>query len=87
MLYSDFYNSFTQIFMSSILYNFYYYSLLFKISDIDECVEQNGVCSQHCENTDGSYICKCSDGYKKLEDGHTCKKIDGNVKYLWRNGF
>jgi hypothetical protein len=33
--------------------------------DINECVEQPWVCSQLCENRQGSYACKCADGYEK----------------------
>ena len=27
--------------------------------DIDECLTDNGGCSQNCTNTDGGYICEC----------------------------
>lgn len=32
-------------------------------TDIDECIEQPGVCSQYCSNTPGSYYCKCDELY------------------------
>jgi hypothetical protein len=32
-------------------------------TDIDECMLQDGPCSQHCTNTEGSYSCSCDDGY------------------------
>ena len=49
------------------------------MSDINECAEIPGACTQDCENTQGSYICKCRDGYRKAPDGKTCKKIDGKI--------
>ncbi len=32
------------------------------------------LCSQICENTDKSYVCKCYEGYELLEDNITCIK-------------
>ena len=32
--------------------------------DIDECALNVSGCSQGCRNTDGSYICTCSQGYQ-----------------------
>ena len=46
-------------------------------SDKDECLEDPGSCTQICENYQGSYMCKCADGYQKEPDGKTCKKKDG----------
>ena len=39
--------------------------------DIDECGGING-CQQVCENTEGSYLCNCTDGFTLLEDGRNC---------------
>lgn len=47
-------------------------------TDINECQNNNGGCSQTCENTDGSYLCSCSQGYQLTDNGYTC---DGNVYY------
>ncbi len=44
--------------------------------DIDECSNNNGGCSQKCENTEGSFTCSCNDGYKLNSDGKTCDDID-----------
>ena len=44
---------------------------------MNECDEMAGACSQECENTQGSYICKCVDGWEREPDGRTCKKKDG----------
>ena len=47
------------------------------LTDIDECTEKPGTCTQFCENQPGSYLCKCADGYEKAPDGQTCKRMDG----------
>lgn len=41
--------------------------------DVDECKEGISGCQQVCNNTIGSYYCKCSSGHRLAEDGHTCK--------------
>ena len=40
-------------------------------SDIDEC---NGVndCQQQCNNTAGSYLCSCLEGFTLESDGRNC---------------
>ena len=47
--------------------------MLFVI-DINECVDNNGGCSQICSNTDGSFECECYNGYDFIENSTTdCK--------------
>lgn len=41
-------------------------------SDIDECLLSNHGCSQHCENSEGSYICSCDSGYNLASNNITC---------------
>ena len=41
--------------------------------DIDECINENGGCSQICVNKPGSYSCECKSGYVLSEDKKTCK--------------
>ena len=43
--------------------------------DRDECADP-GTCSQGCDNSQGSYTCKCDSGYELTGDGKTC-----NSKY------
>lgn len=31
--------------------------------DINECANGDNLCNQYCNNTDGSYVCSCYDGY------------------------
>ena len=43
-----------------------------KNSDIVECDENNGGCSQICTNTEGSFECSCREGYVLDNDGQNC---------------
>ena len=52
-----------------------YVCLLFHmlISDVNECLNDNGDCNHICINTYGSHYCKCnSNGYALLADDRTC---------------
>ena len=41
--------------------------------DIDECKIQNIMCKDGmCENTAGSYMCTCREGYELAADKRTC---------------
>ena len=52
-------------------------------TDLDECIETPGVCSQQCSNTPGGYYCKCNEEYyERQEDKHTCKRIDNTTAWL-----
>ena len=42
------------------------------ISDVDECLNNNGGCLYYCENTIGSVYCDCPAGYKLAADGQFC---------------
>ena len=39
--------------------------------DIDECEGVND-CQQLCENTVGSYVCSCNEGFTLAEDSRNC---------------
>lgn len=41
--------------------------------DVDECVDRPDFCSHYCNNTQGSFVCFCSQGYVLEPDGHSCK--------------
>ena len=41
-------------------------------TDINECGDNDGGCSQICNNTEGSYACLCNDGYELDGDGKHC---------------
>ena len=50
------------------------------ITDIIECEDANGGCSQECNNEIGSFNCSCFEGYYLLADNSTC-----NGEYIvWR---
>ena len=44
-------------------------------SDIAECNDNNGGCSQICTNNEGSFECSCRNGYVLDSDGHNCSGI------------
>ncbi|EDW48843.1 putative vitellogenin receptor isoform X1 [Drosophila sechellia] len=46
-----------------------------KCEDIDECKEQDDLCSQGCENTSGGYRCVCDAGYLLDKDNRTCRAV------------
>ena len=41
--------------------------------DVDECLTDNGGCSDVCVNTDGGFECSCSEGRIMNDDGMTCR--------------
>ncbi|ETN59950.1 hypothetical protein AND_008443 [Anopheles darlingi] len=44
-----------------------------RLSDINECLENNGGCEQSCTNKPGSYECSCEPGLQiDTLNGHTC---------------
>lgn len=50
--------------------------------DINECTTTPAVCSQICENSVGSFHCKCAPGYIREPDGRTCRQNSGVPSYL-----
>ena len=44
-------------------------------SDIDECELNSTLCGQNsmCENTEGSFLCVCSAGYRLIDETHQCQ--------------
>ena len=42
------------------------------LPDVDECGLDIDGCDQGCNNTVGSFLCTCSEGYVLNEDGYTC---------------
>ncbi|NWX40700.1 MATN2 protein, partial [Steatornis caripensis] len=44
--------------------------------ELDHCAESNHGCEQLCLNTDGSYVCQCSEGFVINEDLKTCTRVD-----------
>lgn len=46
-------------------------------TDVDECENENGECAQLCNNTVGSFLCACSDGYLLNMDGFNCNGKTG----------
>ena len=42
--------------------------------DKNECATNthNCVSDEYCMNTEGSFVCRCPDGYSLADDGHSC---------------
>ncbi len=40
--------------------------------DINECLSNNGNCSQLCKNENGKHRCECFGGYLMTDDGRSC---------------
>lgn len=47
------------------------------ILDINECIENTGLCEQLCEDTEGSYKCSCRPGFR-LNENQQCEGIVSN---------
>lgn len=45
---------------------------IFEFADINECLVNNGGCSDICTNTFGNFTCSCMTGYALTDDGRTC---------------
>lgn len=44
------------------------------ISDLNECLRENGGCQHICEDTAGSYQCACRPDYSLALDEHSCER-------------
>ncbi|KAL0629373.1 Signal peptide, CUB and EGF-like domain-containing protein 2 [Plecturocebus cupreus] len=54
------------------------------ISDVDECLENNGGCQHTCVNVMGSYECCCKEGFFLSDNQHTCiHRSEGTSAPLW----
>lgn len=40
--------------------------------DVNECADGTDNCHQNCNNTVGSYVCYCDDGYQLDSGGIAC---------------
>ena len=66
---------FTILSWSRILFQF------FILSDINECLEENGKCHHKCVNYKGTFRCQCDPGYILQADGRSCKcKYEKSIK-------
>jgi Calcium-binding EGF domain. len=79
-----------------LCYAILFYSVLFYFrlledgkacTDIDECIEQPGVCSQYCSNTPGSYYCKCDELYYDRSQGKNEKQKLILFRLLYENAW
>ena len=42
------------------------------ISDVNECLSNNGNCSHDCDNSDGTYRCSCPGGFTLDDNSLSC---------------
>ena len=49
--------------------------------EINECGD--GVCTQICTNTEGSFTCECNSGYQLDADGTTCNGMYKLLVLFW----
>ncbi|KAF4082994.1 hypothetical protein AMELA_G00134890 [Ameiurus melas] len=54
--------------------------------DIDECVEDSGICGAHtiCNNHPGTFRCECIDGFQYGADGRTCVQVHHDLNHCHR---
>ena len=52
------------------------------ITDVDECKTSNGGCNHICNNTVGSYICSCHDGYSLVNNNLNCEGVHYNSLFI-----
>ena len=60
--------------------------------DVNECEMLNGGCQHHCQNTNGSYVCQCKEGFFLDGNGKTCSgKFEKWVRHIawcgWYEGW
>ena len=62
---------------SGLFINIYNYVIFCNLyTDIDECIEGTSGCDQICNNTVGSYNCRCMTGYQLSSDDHDCDDVN-----------
>ncbi|XP_019622001.1 PREDICTED: von Willebrand factor D and EGF domain-containing protein-like isoform X2 [Branchiostoma belcheri] len=49
--------------------------------DVDECYLINHGCEYQCQNTPGSYVCVCPEGYTLDDDGKSCEGPDATTSH------
>ena len=52
------------------------------LADIDECVDGSHGCEQLCNNTKGSYLCSCLDGYRLQINRLSCQGSYTNLMIM-----
>lgn len=63
------------------VYNSWFDQILIAFQSLveDLCGSFDRLCSQICENTDDSYVCKCLPYFQLQDDRVTCLPINGTV--------
>ena len=55
---------------------------MFFYLDIDECAGDEVLCSFECVNSEGSYECKCPEGYSRAADDKHCRVKDSSNLFM-----
>ena len=42
------------------------------LTDINECLSNNGGCEHNCMNVDGGFNCTCAEGFELAANGFGC---------------
>ena len=45
------------------------------VPDVNECEDDDNVCNQICNNTEGGFDCLCHIGFELGNDGTTCSGL------------
>jgi O-glycosyl hydrolase len=68
--------------MNNNIYNMW---ILCTNSDENECLVNQGGCSQECNNTEGSFNCYCRNGYNMQANGVNCTGINWFIRFVCRS--
>ena len=71
-LHTSSYQCIIEIKMSMLLHRKWWALLFSSRPDINECVVNNGGCSEMCFNTLGGFMCSCREGFTPHSDNKTC---------------
>ena len=63
------------MYISTVIADVCYNDITILLTDINECLVNNGGCGHNCRNTIGSYNCYCNTGYRLHSDKHKCTYI------------
>lgn len=59
-----------------LLSHFRIFRLIYYFQDVKECSQSTHGCSDECVEMEGSYECRCPDGFRLEDDLKTCVDID-----------
>ena len=60
-------------------------NVIFACKDINECLTGSHGCQGNCSNTEGSYLCTCTEGLLLQNDRFSCKSKMFNMHFVLCN--